>query len=418
MSSNETIVYVNPNDIVADTNIRHSINKGPLEILMRDITAQGGVQEPVTVENRDGVYHLIKGFRRHAAVTALNEQGAGLTLPAIVRAYPSDVDRLKAQIAENVVRESLSPIDTAIAMQSLLEAGLSKVEVRETFAKATPKGSQPMSNALVNIYLNMLNLPKGIQNKIHDGRVGVKAAYELSKVPAERQFEVLAKAEAEAEKQAAQEEKDEARYLKAVQKEAKREAKMKEEADKAKALDAAIADTRKEVKEAEALHKAKMKALDTIEKSKGKATEFRKLPTEKQKEINEGIKAAVKDVDAASKQHKDSSNKLAKLLEQKNKLVEKTEEADEPEPEGKAKGKAAKVKDSDIKAAAAAVTGEGAVPLNLSELRVAIKDISKASTPRVAKLGAILLSMLQGGLTTKEAIHDMGVVTGEVKAAK
>lgn len=416
--SSENIAHLNPADIIANDNIRMSINAGPLDILMKDITAQGGVQEPVTVEEVNGAYHLIKGFRRHAAVTKLNAQGAGLTLPAIIRTYESDIDRLKAQIAENVVRESLSPIDTAIAMQKLLDAGLSKVDVRETFAKATPKGSVPMSNALVNIYLHMLDLPKGIQNKIHDGRVGVKAAYELSKVAPEHQADVLAKAEAEAEKQAAAEEKDEARYLKAVQKEAKREAKLKEEAEKAAKLDADIATARKEARESETLHKAKSKALDAAEKAKGKATEFRKLPVEKQKEINEGIKAAIKDVDVSSKQSKDSANRLAKLIEAKNKLVEKASEPDEAEaeaPKGKAKGKPAKVTDAQVKTAAKEVSGEGQVPLNLSELRVAIKDISKSNLPRVAKLGAVLLSMLQGGLTTKEAIHDMGVLTGEVK---
>lgn len=423
----ENIVYLDPTTIVADSNIRHSINVGPLDILMKDITAQGGVQEPVTVEPfEDGTYRLVKGFRRHAAVTKLNTQGAGLLLPAIVRNYGSEVDRLKAQIAENVVRESLSPIDTAIAMSALLAAGLSKVEVRETFAKATPKGSQPMSNALVNIYLNMLDLPKSIQNKIHDGRVGVKAAYELSKVPAEQQAEVLARAEAEAEKQAAQEEKDEARYLKAVQKEAKRTAKLKEDEEKAAKLDADIAAARKDTKEAEALHKTRAKELDTIEKSKGKATEFRKLPVEKQKEINEGVRAAVKSLDTASKASKDAANKLAKLLEAKNKLVEKAEEADEEEAPAepakgtaaKAKGKPAKVTDTQVKKAAKDTTGNGTVPLNLSEVKVAFKDISKAGTPRVASLGAILLKLLSGDVTTKEAIHDLGVVTGEVKNLK
>jgi ParB/RepB/Spo0J family partition protein len=421
MESLEAVEYVNPSEIVAADNIRHSINTGPLELLMKDIVAQGGVQEPVTVEDIGGKYHLRKGFRRHAAVSKLNEQGAGLMLPVIVRSYTTDQERLKAQIAENVVRESLSPIDTAIAMQKLLDAGLSRIEIRETFARATPKGSKPLSNAQMNIYLNMLQLPKSIQAKIHDGRVGVKAAYELSKVSPDHREEVLARAEAEAEKEAAKEEAEENRYLKAVEREQKQAQKAEAQAQKLATAEKEVEEARKADKDAAALVKTRAKELEAAEKAKGKATEFRKLPVEKQKEINESIKGAEKTLQGAEKERRNASARLAKALATVSSLKEKVEEAEEEpvaETAAPAKVKAAKpVTDTQVKSAAKEVTGDGSVPLTLSDIRVAFRDIAKSDLPRVKKLGETLQALLTGKLTTKETIHDIGVLVGDVKDA-
>ncbi len=47
-------------------------------------------------------------------------------IPAIVVALGSDTDRLEKQLVENLPREDMSPLDTARALQALLDKGISK----------------------------------------------------------------------------------------------------------------------------------------------------------------------------------------------------------------------------------------------------------------------------------------------------
>src|SRR5207249_5746573 len=56
------------------------------------------------------------------SVEKLNkEQGAGLTVPAIVRPLADDTLRLKHQLTENMDRENQSPMDQAVAIDKLLK---------------------------------------------------------------------------------------------------------------------------------------------------------------------------------------------------------------------------------------------------------------------------------------------------------
>lgn len=78
-----------------------------------------------------------------------------------------------------------SPIDEALEIRRLIQQGVSKMEIRKMFARpGGRKGfkSMPVSNSFINMRLSFLDLPKAIQEKIHDGRLGVAAAYELTKV--------------------------------------------------------------------------------------------------------------------------------------------------------------------------------------------------------------------------------------------
>lgn len=389
MTGDEQIVQLDPTDILADDNSRFSLKAQRTDALAANILTTGGVLSPVEVEAIEGAkkaphYRLTAGFYRHAAVGLLNTRDkAGLTLPAIVRAPADALERLTHQITENVEREDMSPMDTAVAIKRLIDAGVSKPDVRKTFARPgvnrnVKKGGtaqpQPMSNAMLNIYLAFLALPKAIQGKIHDGSVGVAAAYELGKVPAEKRQAVIDRAEADRAAELAREEKDEERYL-ASQKKA--------EESKSKAADAAAAveAAKDEIVAAEKKVAEKTQDLRTVQ-----AQNYDPSDTAAKSAYMEKLKGAENDLKAAQKLGKDSKNKLAKAIEAKHKAealaVEKAAEAAGDAVkgrEGKAgKGKGAAIGPKEVQKAAAkeGAAGTGYTPLTLSEIRDAVKEVA------------------------------------------
>lgn len=414
METQQEIVRLDPSVIVASRNIRHSLTQANVDRMADSILDVGGVQEPVTVEmSPEGEYRLLKGFYRHAAVTKLNaEQNAGLTLPAIVLTEAVDpVQRLKLQVAENVARAALSPMDTAVSIKALLDAGVSRSDIRKMFPRTGGrKGSTvaPASNAWVNIMLNLLELPKGIQGKIHEGLVTVAAAYELGKVEPSKRADVLAKAEAEVQKELASEEKDEGRFLKLQQ---------KADAEAAKARQAAedLAKTKADIKDTATLVKEKTKALVAA-----RTTAYDADDAAAKKAWQETFAAAEKDLKAAKKLNTDATNRLAKLTkaatEAKESVAKAKEEVEAEGEKGGAKAKA--VGPGDIKKAAKAEGAAEYIALSAKEAIQAFKDVSKASEVRIAAIGAACLRLLSGELTSKMLVEEMEtILTPRVKKA-
>src|SRR5271154_6125963 len=148
------LVRLDPAVILADSNTRFSLKPSRVESLAKSILERGEVLEPVEVEKIDASvnghqYRLTTVFYRLAAVSQLNLTGAGLTVPAIIRPIPTPQERLRRQLAENMERENQSPMDQAVAIESLLASGLTKMEVREIFSRpGGRKGNkiQPASN--------------------------------------------------------------------------------------------------------------------------------------------------------------------------------------------------------------------------------------------------------------------------------
>lgn len=399
-------VLANPEDNAARFGAQSDVSR---QEMMDSILAQGGVLQPVEVVTLPGAtkggftHRLIYGYRRHGAVLQLNkEQNAGLTLPAIVRDVDAG-DIVKRQIAENNDRENMSPMDKAVAIKKLLDQNVAKPEIRRIFSqKSGKKGDQitPMSNASLNIYLNFLQLPKTIQEKIHYGTVGVSAAYLLGKVAPEQRAAVLEKAEADRLKMAADEAKDEERYLNAEKKVT--DALAKEQEAKAvvetTAADVAVAEAR--VNETKAAYIAVGNEIKAMATSAG--------PAEVEK-----IKAAEADKKAAEKLLKEATAKAEKAAKEATEAAKKAKErAEQLEAARKLKGKAkagkskgAAVTRDDIKKADPT---QGNVPITLSEFRSSLKDLQKDGVPaRVSQVGALFTQLLNGILTPKLLIADL-----------
>jgi ParB/RepB/Spo0J family partition protein len=406
----DKVLHISPDAILADDNIRMSLRAADVDRMVESITERGGVQEPISVESIPGAkrgepqYRLLKGFIRHAAVSKMNASGAGLTLPVLVRPPADPTERLKIQVTENVARASLSPIDTALSIRRLLEAGVPRTEIRALFARAGGgKGAtvSPVSNSWLNIHLNMLSLPAEVIAKIHEGAVSMQAAYELGRVPADRVLAVLEKAEDEVKRQAEREEKDEQKLLKDEQAEAK-------EAEKAQAAAKELETAKAEVVKTEALMAEKLSAFRAVQ-----AEEYDPADPKAKDAYMERLKAAETDYKAAQGLGKKAKNKVAKLMGQKSKVEElkdKLAEARSKPTVGPKDVRRAAQADRDTpEGKAAAGKPNGAAPaLSAAEIRQAMKDIAKGTeTKMLLQIVGIFNDVFSGQLTPKMALEEL-----------
>jgi len=119
---------------------------------------QYGIIQPLIVTRKGDQYELIAGERRLRASKIIGLK----KVPAIVR-EASEQEKLEVALIENLQREDLNPIETAVAYRKLIdEFNLTQEEVAKRVSKSRP--------AVTNI-LRLLNLPEEIQLALIDGRM-------------------------------------------------------------------------------------------------------------------------------------------------------------------------------------------------------------------------------------------------------
>lgn len=414
----DRVLQLDPSKILAENNLRFGNLQADVNLLKTSIKESGGVQVPVEVVALEpavnGFTHgLTTGFRRWQAVSELNkEEGAGLTLPAIVRPLDNELDRVNHQLIENIERKSMSPMDTAVSLKKLMDLGLSRIQIRERFARPSGKGGkvEPASNAWLNMTLSFLELPKAIQGKIHDGSVGVKAAYELTKVSPEKRAAVLQRAEEDSERERDREQKEEEKYLAA-------ESKVAEAAKQIEETTVKMDEARAEVEIAEKAYDAKLTAAsDAYQKAQKAKGDEKKTATDAHKAKETDAKVAEKALETAKKA-------LAKLTDDHKKITDKAAEhrakLDAARAQG-ATGKGAKkaaVTDTAVKKAAKAEGEGGVVQLNAAEMRKVIADLALPGTyPKVQMIGEYIKACFDGKDTPGQMLKKLASVTGELTA--
>lgn len=390
------ILQLDPNTILADDNTRYNLKESRIITLADSILSQGGVIEPIEVEplaeaQNGYVYRLTLGFYRHAAVKHLNTtQAAGLTIPALVHVTQNPVERLKRQLAENIERENQSPMDQAIAIKKLMDIGTSRIEIRNMFSRpGGRKGSkvQPASNSFINMTMSFLELPKSAQQKIHEGIVGVRAAYMLTKVDPDKRAEVLERAEEERRKQLEQEEKDEERFL-------NQEKRRQEQAGKVESVKAALdAAEAKNLEAAKVLEQQTELTAELFRASKGKHANSKD---------KKAADAAFKDAEKVRAAAEEKAEEAQKAYERAQVAYSKlTETKPAPKPATKKP-----VSDKDIqKAAAQTGAAQGAVPLNRAEMIKVILDMTlPGGNDTVIAIGRSLQNCF-AGITTPDQCY-------------
>lgn len=416
---NEQVLQLDPSEILADSNIRFSLKKDRIEKLAEEIMELGGITTPLWVESlptpvNGHRYRLTAGNYRKAAVEKLNASGAGLTLPCLVKVTPDATSRLKLQLSENKDRENLSPMDEALAIKQLLDAGMPRVEVCRVFSRSGgKKGSKisPLSNSSLNIRLKFLEFPKAIQNKIHSGELGYTSAYELSIKPKEKWDAILQIAEAARLEQVEREEKDEEKYLAAIKKE--EEAAAKVLADKA-ALEVAKAS---EVTAQAERESAAARAAELFKAAKAKTED-----QASKKAAQEALAAAEADIKAADKAIA-SAKKQAEALEIKvgKSTATLAEKAKAAKAKLKEKAKKAAPTPEDIKKAAKAAdaTPDGRVVLKAQDMRAVVHELTlPGNFDKVRAIGAAFDECFNSLITTGQLQKKLAAITGEAVVLK
>jgi ParB family chromosome partitioning protein len=141
-----------------------------LNELTQSIAANGVIQPLIVRPLPDGRFELIAGERRLRAA-----RQAGLTrVPAVVRSAESNEAMILALI-ENIQREDLNPIETAVAYQEFVNAlGLTHDDV----AARVGKDRSSVSN-----HLRLLNLPEEIQRDVASGALSMGHARAILGIP-------------------------------------------------------------------------------------------------------------------------------------------------------------------------------------------------------------------------------------------
>jgi len=136
---------------------RKNFNEHQLHELSESIK-QYGIIQPLIVTQKGGRYELIAGERRLRAAKILGLASA----PAIIR-EASEQQKLELALVENLQRENLNAIETAIAYRKLIdEFNLSQDDLAIRVSRSRP--------AITNT-LRYLNLSEEIQRALIDGRI-------------------------------------------------------------------------------------------------------------------------------------------------------------------------------------------------------------------------------------------------------
>lgn len=139
---------------------RKTFNEDSLKDLAQSIK-QHGLTQPVVVVYDAGLdkYELVVGERRFRA----SEMAGFKEIDCIVHSKLDDKQLCALALIENIQREDLNPIETALGYKNLMQKFLvSQVELAEYCGK---------SKAAVSNSLRLLNLSQEIQNALQDGTI-------------------------------------------------------------------------------------------------------------------------------------------------------------------------------------------------------------------------------------------------------
>ena len=160
---------------------RQQFEEAALQELADSIKVQGVVQPIIVRPVGTDKYEIIAGERRWRASKLAGRE----KVPVVIRQADSQATLAMALI-ENIQREDLNPIETAIGLKRLLkEFDLTQQAVADAVGR---------SRAAVSNLLRLLKLPKGIQNALHEGRLSMGHARAIISLPEEIQKELVDKA--------------------------------------------------------------------------------------------------------------------------------------------------------------------------------------------------------------------------------
>ncbi|GKT11508.1 MAG: ParB family transcriptional regulator, chromosome partitioning protein [Thiomicrorhabdus sp.] len=160
---------------------RQQFEEESLLELSDSIKVQGLVQPIIVRPVGTDRFEIIAGERRWRA-----SKLAGLDKVSVVIRQADSQATLAMALVENIQREDLNPIETAIGLKRLLkEFDLTQQAVADAVGR---------SRASVSNLLRLLKLPKSIQTALHDGLISMGHARAIISLPEGTQKELSKKA--------------------------------------------------------------------------------------------------------------------------------------------------------------------------------------------------------------------------------
>jgi len=172
------IIELDPDDILLDENQnmrRYHADSPSIRELATDIISRGQIQPVLLRKTKTSKHTLVFGFQRVRAIQHINENklhnGDGpMKVKAMMVDEMSDIEALAANVAENMKRKDLSPIDLAFIVKTLSDAGITGKAIAKQLGKST---------SWVSNMLELNALRPNIQKSIHSGEIGYTTAREL-----------------------------------------------------------------------------------------------------------------------------------------------------------------------------------------------------------------------------------------------
>lgn len=176
------VLRLRPDQLVIDPadNCRRFAADTDIDELIKQLTTEGHQLHPITVRPKDenGLYRVVTGFRRAAALSDIINSGAvepGSSLGAInavvLEEAWDDRNAVLTNVSENTDRLQLTIIDLAQAAQKLLSQGMKGKDVAKKLGKTAGWLSQT---------LPLLTLPAKVIKLIHEDRIAASTGYELT----------------------------------------------------------------------------------------------------------------------------------------------------------------------------------------------------------------------------------------------
>ncbi|AIU83979.1 MULTISPECIES: ParB/RepB/Spo0J family partition protein [Bacillus] len=127
---------------------------------LKESIIQHGILQPIIVRKSLKGYDIVAGERRYRAAKLAGKE----TVPAIVRDLSESLMR-EVALLENLQREDLSPLEEALAYDSLLKhLDLTQEQLAKRLGKSRPH---------IANHLRLLTLPESIQNLIAEGTLSM-----------------------------------------------------------------------------------------------------------------------------------------------------------------------------------------------------------------------------------------------------
>jgi ParB/RepB/Spo0J family partition protein len=150
---------------VADDELVDSIRvAGVLQAVTVAPAAESPSQDPADPES---IWVLLAGHRRTDAA----QRAGAVTIPAVIRDdLLTDAEQLEAMLIENLHREDLTAVEEAHAYEQLQLFGMTAAKI----AKATGRSLKTVKSRL-----DLIALPEGTQQRLHDGQLRLDQAATL-----------------------------------------------------------------------------------------------------------------------------------------------------------------------------------------------------------------------------------------------